>query len=605
MSEHFSANLLHQDYLVTARQANPHTGGVPRNNGLPTNADIGDKGDPRWKLHADKISAISMEAALKMAKGTKYEKDAELAFALLVTPGTVEGVPVADPKDSKVDLTPDQFQQMLDNGYYEEKPGDAAILGVVRVFLHAEGHKDPPRFRVIHWTFTVNKAENGTTIRLCTVADARNSVHQGNFAYSVDVKSCFNQFPIGEGVRNYYCLFYGGKWYRLKRLPMGQRQACFIAHTVLQVVLEPLECPTQPYIDNVHGISDDKDALFRDLATLRERAGLINMVFNENLTEPEKLVSEVVDFLGLTLDHRRKTCKIVPKTIHKLQFSWNNFKNWTVRQFCSHVSILLYCWYATGQRMGHWQRVLSAWARVQSQVQRNEFSYDRSFAGPGTGPLPIDAFSKGALKLLGEWTEAALLNEPVAVPKEADLPDFLLVTDASGFGWAAILVSMKTGLYTVAQGVWPESLKPFVKHSSYSEPIGLLAGVRAFFDPNVKLRVAHFGDNKGTVGQVNKGFSTKSSQHVMEILAKEFPRLRIDSNYYPGELIPADEPSRNLPLNQEKMQRFVDHVALSQATHDAVLPFNVSNSGSFSVTPAKHVGSDRELSFPNSTAISN
>ena len=91
----------------------------------------------------------------------------------------------------------------------------------------------------------------------------------------------------------------------------------------------------------------------------------------------------------------------------------------------------------------------------------------------------------------------------------------------------------------------------------------------------------------------------------MEILAKEFPRLRIDSNYYPGELIPADEPSRNLPLNQEKMQRFVDHVALSQATHDAVLPFNVSNSGSFSVTPAKHVGSDRELSFPNSTAISN
>ena len=224
--------------MVLAKRRNSHYDGNSRNQGLPTAKDIGVVGGENWPIQNPHVRAILLQELRKMAKeGSKSARDFEFAIKLLTEVDAIPGVPPVNINDATTRLNDEQFEKMFSSGMYEELPEGEEVLGVVKVFLHPEPHKQPPRYRVIHWTFTVNQAPNNTDVKLCTVHDARQSVYRGSYAYSIDVKSCFNQFPLEGKVRNLYCIYFKGKWYRLCRLPMGQRQACFIAHSALQVLL--------------------------------------------------------------------------------------------------------------------------------------------------------------------------------------------------------------------------------------------------------------------------------------------------------------------------------------------------------------------------------
>ena len=292
------------------------------------------------------------------------------------------------------------------------------------------------------------------------------------------------------------------------------------------------------------------DLLCSDLKGIASKADVAHVTFNEDLSDPMKLIKQEIDFLGLTLNYRDKTVRIAQKTMKKLQLSWENFSKWTVRQFCSHISILLYCWFATGQRLGMYQRILQSWARVLSYIQRGLYSYDVPFSNISSD-IELD------LSELGAWTALALENQAIKVDNQRSPPSFILITDGSGLGWGAILVSVKSGQYTVIHGNWPQRLVEKAQKSAYAEPLALLAGIRGFFTPNVKLDVLHVTDNKGTMHQVNKGYSTSPNQTVMEVIAKEYRGLHLTSEYCPGQYIPADEPSRGMPVSGEKMIPFL------------------------------------------------
>ena len=64
----------------------------------------------------------------------------------------------------------------------------------------------------------------------------------------------------------------------------------------------------------------------------------------------------------------------------------------------------------------------------------------------------------------------------------------------------------------------------------------------------------HIGDNTSTVREVNKGYSTREGRFLAQYLACEFPHLTVDSEYYPGELIPADGPSRQEAFDRGKLE---------------------------------------------------
>jgi hypothetical protein len=452
-------------------------------------------------------------------------------------------------------MQPHHVQKMKDNHYWEEVPDDEEILGVVRVFLVPEPHKEPPRWRVIHWTYTVNLGENDTEVHLPNMHDARRSVHDGDLAYAVDVKGCFNQFPYGKRVRNLFCLRNpeDGKWYRLMRLAMGQRQACYIAQTALSVLAHPLQVSPLKYIDNLKAAGEAR-ALWRDLDLLRERAIEAGITFNEDLSKPGELIKPVVEFLGLRLDHKNKTCQVVDKIIAKLQTSWANRRQWTVRNFISHVCVLFYIYNATGRsgELGRYERVLKAWCRLQTGTARRAFAYDDPMATIEGHPLGhLDADD---LQQLTEWTEAAEQNPWVIVPPNEEHPDFVLVTDGSAHGWGAVLISCESGLFKVAHATWPDEVKELAKVSANSEPWAVFAAFHTFFRRMVSTSVLVVSDNLGNVHTINKQWSAVQHNHVMGMLRHDFPHIRYRSTYCPGEHILADRPSRGQPIDPRQFQ---------------------------------------------------
>jgi hypothetical protein len=422
---------------------------------LPKWSDIGVIGRD-WPIHAKHIQYCILERLRELAKGGKMEGDMNVSIDILTKADAIKDIPTVKLDDSRCTLRDDQVAKLVENGFWEKLPDDQVALGVVRVFLVPEPFKDPPRWRVIHWTYTVNQAPNTTKVVLPTQADARRSVHLGGWSYSVDLKACFNQFPLGEEARNLYCIEHNGQWYRLMRLAMGQRQACYIAQTqtALRVLSEPLTQHKLPYIDNLKG-TGIPEALRTDLQMLKSRADHAGMTFNEDLTDPDALIREVVEFVGLILDHRHKTVRVVDKVLAKLHLSWSNRNAWTVRQFCSHMSILFYIYSATG-RHGEFalhELALKRWCRVQAGVAKGEFTMD-DFLG-NLASTVSGGVTRPEWESLATWTAEAKKNPPILVPADDHSPDFVLVTDGSGYGWGALLISTKSGLFKAAHNVWP------------------------------------------------------------------------------------------------------------------------------------------------------
>ncbi|PCI95559.1 MAG: hypothetical protein COB15_12085 [Flavobacteriales bacterium] len=162
-----------------------------------------------------------------------------------------------------------------------------------------------------------------------------------------------------------------------------------------------------------------------------------------------------------------------------------------------------------------------------------------------------------------EWVAVTLTNEPLDVRKEERMHDFIVVTDASGMGWAGIIISCKTGQTTVVRGVWPpQHLEP-LKQSTTAEPLAVALALTTFFEQHARAKVLVISDNTGTVGEVNKGYSTKEGRFLATHLATKYPLLEVDAEYYPGEAIPTDEGSRGADMDRKKLDDFAESKALT------------------------------------------
>lgn len=518
-----------------------------RHFGAGTWKDINTPIDPRWPLHVKELHLITVPEVAVLAEGTSHQKDWELAERFLNDPTIYAPVPPVNFTDSRMDLVPADFQFCRQLDFYA--PIDAGkVRGCVRAFTIGEPFKKPPRKRLIHWTYTVNQWRYTPDLSLCRTSDARRSVWDGPFAVSIDVKGCYNQIPYGVNVRPFFCFLVGFVWYSLVVLAMGQRQAVFIAHTLLCVVAWPVISPKLPYIDNLK-MAGDRERLIQDVRIVRERSARINLEWNEDLSDPDSLVKPVVEFLGLVLDHENKRTKCVDKVITKLVVSWMNREKWTVRQFIAHCSILFYCTAAVGRALAPHEYVLQLWAATQGVLARGAVKMKQQFIMTDELFTPLEA-----------WTTICITNEWVPVPNPSTAfaePDFVMITDAAKLGWCSILIDMKGGQSTVVSGRWPPQFNEFSGISAESEPIALLAGIEHLFHSQAHATIAHYGDNSGNRAEVNKGYSTRRGHVVAGILAELYPNIKIvSSSHCPGADIPADEPSRGLPLDERKLRAF-------------------------------------------------
>ena len=541
---------------------------------VPTWEDLGYAANPSWRVHAMPIGRADIPAITRFSKGCPRELELEWAeqVAYLTLRGAYPAEINADLSEARTDLDIGQFDQVIDSGLLDEKPENVKVEGIVRVFLRGEPSKIPPRNRLINHTKSVNDVTVADYCRLTNAKEVRASIYDGDYCYSIDLKCGFHQFAYGREVQPLFCVWHPvrKKWYMLSRLAMGQRQAVKICHTALKVLAYGCRSPNLPYVDNLKGTGARED-LIHDLIRIRERAEACNITFGEDLTKPEELVVQIAPFLGLVLDHRpeEKTVCIVEKTINKLKFAWDNRDRWTHNHFISCVSICLYTFLATRRNLGKYQFVLQQWAKVQGDCVRE----------PMLRKAPIE-IGDATMKVLTEWVGEVSINAPVKVDEATHQPDFYVLSDACIWGYGGIVISAKSGQATVIQGKWRPELTDYCSSSARSEPLGMLAVLSEFFtEPGVRARITHYGDNQGSENIVNKGYSTKDSQVVMEALARELPGLTVNSKYTPGATLPADRVSRAEDASEDEVRTFCQEKGI---------PF--SGIRDICVVPPKHKG---------------
>ena len=545
----------------------PITG--PRNAGAPTFADVvGQRIQGNFPLHASEMSSILPDKVREIARDTPLSHQADLAMDFITSVRPFATVPKPILGDSTCTLDAMRTLHMINIGFWELLPDQRhardVIKGIASVFTISEIWKTPPRDRVITWTKTTNldlaTKPHMSMIRQC---DVRHLVHRGLYGFAIDGKQCYNQFELDELVSYYQCVNTPLGWCRIKRLSMGCRQACFVADTVLKVLGYPCTGVTSTYIDNFLDIGQTVLQCEQDLKTIVDRSATINYVWNEPLIRPDgsinsDLIKQRVEYLGLELNLEPapagKKVRLTEKTLNKLATVWSRRDEWTNLDFVVCVCVLVYRNNVLGKSMSQWQPLLQTWARMQSDAMRY----------PDQKLLKLRYVHRPDLMLmLSEWVLEMLLNQWEDVPedKSRNHHDFVLITDACVIGWGGILISTATGQCTVMGGEWPEHIaKSYnVGSSAEAEPLAVVASMNTFFKEHAKASVLHVGDNVGTTGQINKGYSTKAGQILMPYLAACHPHLNVDSDYYPGKDLPADEISRRLELVLKKLDTLAKH----------------------------------------------
>jgi len=518
----------------------------PRNAGQPTSQDVlkVSKAETDALPHLMKVvgETITGEFIL-MANATPYSEVMQVAHDWLNVFAKYRGVPPVNLADSRMNLPKSAFRTSINNGYYSLHEGP--ILGVVRIFAIPEMFKVPPRARVINWTYTVNLWEAGKPdLKLPTQEDVRRLLWSGDHAFSIDGKACFNQFPYGDGVKAYFCVFFEGQWYHLNRLAMGQRQAVMIAQTSLLVLSYECRCDHLVYVDGLLAAGSKAD-LRADLVGIAERSKKVNFTWNEAVDDPDSLIKHDAEFTGLVLDFAAKTVKLTKKVLAKVALNWDCRSEWDIRQFVVHICLLNYSYLATTRDPGAFQSALQIWARFQ-------------------GILSIDP-SKGShgpqsWEDLRIWTQIVLENVPVYIAEIVKhLSDWIIITDASGvWGWSGAIINRKTGQTSVFTQRWPSpEYYEYIKSSAQAEPLGLVGVCNSFFVPGATGTVEYLGDNSGFIGTVNKRYSTARGQFAMEYLANAHPGLKFAGRHVAGSDIPMDAGSRGFPLDPEGFRKWV------------------------------------------------
>jgi hypothetical protein len=521
------------------------------NCGCPTLAECaglrGAKRGTSLPLQTKRITNTITERLVELSEGTPFTMSMKEAARFLRDASRYSSVPDPELWRSSCNLSAEQVRHQIDIGFWVllTDAETKEIRGICKVFTKDEDWKEPPRARVITWTWSVNQ-DLGTRppFDLFNQGEVRHLVWEGSHAASVDGKAAFNQFLLEGEVPMLHCVNTELGWCKITRSAMGGRPSCFISDTALRVIAAKSISTWKTYVDNLLLVGIP-DVLREDLGVVRDRAEYADYTFNEDMSDIDALIKTRLEFLGVILDFAKKTVCLAPKVLAKLASVWARRANWLMEDFIICMCVLVYTANVLGRQMSKWQTALQVWARAQGDCM----------AEPEMKKAFLESLPAGCESQLRDWVELTLLNVDLEVPSAADKKhDFMLITDASVRAWCGIILSLKTGQSTVVRGDWPEGYYDLLKHSTTAEPMAVAASVNTFFEPYAGARVLHVGDNTATVREINKGYSTREGRFLAQYLATEFPYLTLDSDYYPGELIPADGPSRQEAFDKEKLE---------------------------------------------------
>eukprot|EP00760_Papus_ankaliazontas_P029131 PhM_4_TR4145/c1_g1_i2/m.22050 len=208
----------------------------------------------------------------------------------------------------------------------------------------------------------------------------KRSVHRGSWAITLDFMAWFDQCLLDTRERPYHCFPYKGKWYRLTRLPMGQRQAVDVAHTVTELIASfplPEGVFIDVYIDNIRFQSDRVDALVEAALTFVQRCRHVGATINEVPSDADApatlrdLVHEQGEFLGAEYSYKDKAVRVGAKAMAKLRVMNAVVRGagCTNRNMITLFGLLFFTLQVTGGFDARWYHAMREYSDIARKVQ--------------------------------------------------------------------------------------------------------------------------------------------------------------------------------------------------------------------------------------------
>ena len=412
------------------------------------------------------------------------------------------------------------------------------VLGTVNIFLRAEHHKH--RLRVLKETELINefisKLESPKTV-LSTPMEADATALRQKYQAQCDFKAFFDQILLSLDVSRMMCFQCNQKWYRCTRLPMGQRQAVFVAQTIASIIayVPGHNVDTNVYVDNIRVAGETREEVAAAMKEILERAIRASVTVNE-LGEKQEVTDEIVngmvktreEWLGRDYDFEEKTVKVGTKTIEKVK-AMRGLKKWTWQNVAAIYGLLFYCNSVTKESLASKYSALRFHSRMMA---RDDIHWSQEAEIWTT-----------ARDQLAEWMDEVVENKPRDLRQAVRTVDYTMVTDASDWGWGAAVLNMHTGRVKVHRGRWPPGTT-WSKRSTTAETETIYRAVCASVAPSANCKIMVHTDNMTTKMVLQKKRSPSLEVNAVAArLSRHFPGVVFDSEHIPG------------------VDNFVDHVS--------------------------------------------
>jgi hypothetical protein len=346
---------------------------------------------------------------------------------------------------------------------------------------------------------------------------------------------------------------------------MGQRHAVAVAQGATNVLLSfplPNGVSTQSCIDNVRFVGP-KDGVVQAAAIFVRRCRSVGVTINElpNASEDaslRQLVHQRGDWLGAEYDYAAGSQRVAAKSMKKLAASWGRRAEWTHRQYAAHMGLLFFTASVLRSPLASFYEAIK-----QLRLRSAALSHDDSLWSKQVHMSP------GELESLTRWTDHASANAWTKCLSLSPVHRFL-ITDASGWGWGAMLVDTKVGSLKSHGQAWTLNDKETVdtEASTSAEPEAILRALKHFFHPAESGTVAVLTDSTTARYALGKGYSPSFAVNAIAARVRaSFPNLRLEMHHIAGVSNPVDGLSRDGPAlpEGEARQAAADLIARTTA----------------------------------------
>jgi len=364
----------------------------------------------------------------------------------------------------------------------------------------------------------------------------------GRHAVQFDAAAFYDQFPLSPEVSAFFSLSTSTGTWRFARLPMGFRPACSIAQEAMQV-LAAVNVPGVTafvYIDNVLFTGDNEEDVIRAGEIFKARCASANVTLNDpEINDPP----HVFDFLGVNYNLEDRTARNTEKTISKLQAAQDIITGgspFSLRQVAAIFGILFYAQSVVPLPLHQFFAAMQYFRKLPLWASESPARWNQR--APTLPPT--------ARQHLHSWLAAALARPSVPlVPQPRPGPELRIWTDASAYGWGALIERLHDGALQRIGRPWSaeDRAQYCVTSSVIAEPLALRRAVLAACTLETKA-IEVRSDHLPLVWAWRKGSGRIAAYNdCLAHVARAFPNLHVDVQFVKGvDNIHADAISRGL-----------------------------------------------------------